>query len=82
MFEQIVSFEPFTMKKNRGSLNEDKVIAIYKSDKTVATIAREFGVNPEEVSRIKNRKAYAYFTEHLDPPKQFTLKPGTFRFKT
>lgn len=64
--------------ENRGKLDELKVIKIYKATGSTAEIANKFSVNPEEVTRIKKQKAYKYYTENLDPPKEFPFEPGTF----
>lgn len=67
--------------KSRGKLAKETVIMIFQSKETTAIISKKYNVNPTEIARIKGRKAYNYFTKHLEGEKPFPFKPGTFELE-
>ncbi len=54
------------MPDNRGQnhgmskLEDSDVIAIRRDERSLRKIARDYGIGPDQVSRIKNRKRWAH----------------------
>jgi hypothetical protein len=64
-----------TFKHNRAFLERDEVVAIYKSKLKYSVIAKRHEINTGVIQRIKNRRSFAHFTEHLETPGKHPRNP-------